>query len=140
MRKVLTVQERMTPCICCGSQPVEQHHVLHFAKYPEHDFTVPLCPNCHSLYHILHSSKHGNKNNEALLGELLKVESKKNDIIFLWRLVNDADAVAAEVHRVQQEVLADPDRVEEMVRAGMTMQEIYGNFEFMKDIRCKVLP
>lgn len=35
------------PCIVCGKQPVEVHHVRRYGAKRDNFQTVPLCPECH---------------------------------------------------------------------------------------------
>jgi hypothetical protein len=55
-RRKPTFGERMRPCRCCGFPLTHQHHVLEVALYPHAgsfgDVTIPLCANCHDLYHL----------------------------------------------------------------------------------------
>lgn len=52
-RRSVTPQERATPCDFCKYPLTERHHVLPVPWFGENDCTLPLCPNCHELYHVV---------------------------------------------------------------------------------------
>jgi hypothetical protein len=52
-RRSPKLEERLTPCECCGYPVSQRHHVLPVARYGDHGWTVQLCANCHEAYHIL---------------------------------------------------------------------------------------
>lgn len=48
--------ERMTPCQICDYPISQRHHLFDIARYGENDDTVPLCANCHELYHLAYTA------------------------------------------------------------------------------------
>lgn len=51
-RRRTRMDERITPCDCCGYPLSHRHHLLDFAGFGETPYTKQLCANCHDLYHI----------------------------------------------------------------------------------------
>lgn len=52
-RRRTKLQERLTPCECCGHAVSQRHHVLPVARFGEYGGdTIHLCANCHEAYHI----------------------------------------------------------------------------------------
>lgn len=52
-RRSVTLQDRVTPCACCGYRLSHRHHLFPIAEWGGNNQTIPLCANCHELYHIV---------------------------------------------------------------------------------------
>ena len=95
-RRRTTLNERYTPCNCCNYPISHRHHLFEVAIYGESNFTRPLCPNCHELYHIVedvNNSKTPSRRNIVLLNKL-KATWGDNDtrltyMVNLLKLVKD---------------------------------------------------
>jgi len=78
-RRRTTLQQRLTPCECCGYPISECHHLFEVAFFGENDYTAQLCANCHELYHLIESvvstsreSQKKRERNSVLLSMILK--------------------------------------------------------------------
>jgi hypothetical protein len=54
-RKKPTFAQRTTPCVICTHPISQQHHIFEFASYGDSEYTIPLCANCHELFHLIQS-------------------------------------------------------------------------------------
>ena len=101
-RRVATVSERLQPCECCGYRPVEWHHVFSFVKYGHSGITIPLCANCHFLYHLIVSANESeNIKSQQVLTTLLQDKRFEEQLFWpLYSLSRDAKKVEAEFNKM----------------------------------------
>lgn len=94
-RRRTTVKETLTACVCCKFPLSERHHMLDFAYHGEHNYTIPLCPNCHMLFHLIHSAYIlKSERSRYILGTtILKMGFENPTIQFLHDKVNEAEDV-----------------------------------------------
>lgn len=52
-RKAPTLEQRLTPCQCCGFPLSQRHHILPFSTHGD-GLCVSLCANCHEVLHVIH--------------------------------------------------------------------------------------
>ena len=48
------------PCACCGTEPVQVHHIREgqgMAQRASNYLTIPLCPDCHTGTYGVHGDK-----------------------------------------------------------------------------------
>lgn len=100
-RRPPRIQERLTPCECCGYKLSQRHHLLEVADWGENTATVQLCANCHELYHLLYGA-YVTKSERCihLAGQfILKVGFGDSRVTYLKNLVNKSESLKIEVSK-----------------------------------------
>lgn len=57
-RKKPSLKDRKRPCWSCKYPMSQQHHLSPVALFGDNPYTMPLCANCHELYHTIHNAYH----------------------------------------------------------------------------------
>jgi hypothetical protein len=69
-RRSPRIDERLTPCQCCGYPVSQRHHLSPINRYGENHRTVYLCANCHEAFHVFEQGwidqRAGRKNTRSM--------------------------------------------------------------------------
>ena len=98
-RRSPTMKERLTPCECCKYPLSERHHLLDFAYHGERNYTIQLCPNCHSLYHLAYQAYIlKSKKSKLILGSVILKLGLNNPVcLFIYEKVHEAESVRRQI-------------------------------------------
>ncbi len=128
-RRTSTLKERKTPCQCCGFPLSHRHHVLPVRVYGETEWTLQLCPNCHTLYHLIESAWRGNRESQELLQPFMRSDEWREKLYWpLTDLYQKAKRVHEATEETSQRFAADWERTQARMEAGeswSTMQKEY---------------
>lgn len=99
-RRKATLNERLTPCECCGWLISTRSHLLPVSEFGDNEYTMPLCPNCHDLYDTMGAVlDFGEWSTTTHKGELLNaVREELGEADPVWAFLDDK---AQKMHRVK---------------------------------------
>lgn len=102
-RRKARLDERLQPCQCCLHPISQRHHLFEVAVWGGNEQTVPLCANCHELYHVIIYAGQGGERARKVLAHVEKTWGRDDPRLRFLRLLHDAAAAAQE----QMEKLSD---------------------------------